>query len=84
MEFNFDFDRAVMFRGAHRSADGKFVVIERMPHSKPVSVSAKKVQTIRTLRLRGSNCRVVDFGPLGEQTDNVIIAAGRKDRFPAL
>jgi hypothetical protein len=80
MEFNFE--RSVVFGGARRSADGKQVVIERAFHSKPVSVPVEFVQFIRTSRLRDMSLVVVDLGPLGELTGEVIIAAGRKDRFP--
>ena len=80
MEFNFA--RSNVFGRALRSADGKSVVIERAFYQRSISVSPEKVRIIRTGHLNDMSLVVVDLGPLGEQTDEVIIAAGRKECFP--
>ncbi|MFA6585373.1 MAG: hypothetical protein WCS97_02940 [Candidatus Paceibacterota bacterium] len=47
-------------------------------------VQKEKIQFITTGYLRDMSTVVVDLGPLGEQTQEAIIAAGRKELLPTL
>ena len=77
---NLNFDRSVVLGALINNSDGSVTACAEF-HSKRVTVPSRNIHYRVTRHLDDSSVIVVDFGPEGQSTNEIVVGVGHEDNI---